>query len=71
MFDHFPPCLSTNRIGLENAQLGFNTFHLNDVVVECPDGKKLIFPCNKWLDRNSGDGKAVRELFPVYQQGKH
>ncbi|KAM6985878.1 lipoxygenase homology domain-containing protein 1 [Aplochiton taeniatus] len=29
-----------------------------------PEAQAIVFPCNRWLDRNEDDGQIVRELMP-------
>ena len=40
-------------------------WHLDDIFVEMPNGKRTIFPCNAWLAKDEGDGKLERDLFPL------
>ena len=54
-----------NRIGHDNTGVGPG-WHLKEVIIESIDlGKKWIFPCNRWLDKNEGDGRIDVELTPL------
>ncbi len=41
-------------------------WHLQEVVIECEEvNRKWVFSCNRWLDKNEGDGRIEVELKPV------
>ena len=52
------------RIGHDNAG-GAAAWYLDHVEIDCPtQDKKLIFPCERWLDKNKDDGLIEMELYP-------
>ena len=52
------------RIGHDGTGVGAG-WHLKEVIVDAPKlGKKWHFPCGHWLDKNEGDGKTERDLYP-------
>ena len=53
------------RIGHDNKG-GFAGWRLDNVEVESPSlGKRLRFPCDRWLDKKEDDGAIERDLFPI------
>ncbi|XP_072045883.1 lipoxygenase homology domain-containing protein 1-like [Amphiura filiformis] len=53
------------KIGHDNKG-GFAGWMLDNVEVESPSiGKRLYFPCDRWLDKKEDDGAIERELLPV------
>ena len=54
-----------SRIGHDNKG-GFAGWRLDNVEIEAPSiGKRLHFPCDRWLDLKEDDGLIERELTPV------
>ena len=50
------------RVGHDNSGAGPG-WHLKEVVVEGPhDGRRYKFTCDRWLDKNSEDGRIERDL---------
>jgi hypothetical protein len=52
------------RVGHDNSKLAAG-WHLDKVIIKRPDqNKQWLFVCNKWLDKQEGDRKIERELYP-------
>ncbi len=49
------------RVGHDNAG-GAAAWHLDRIEIVV-NGRKLNFPCNKWLDKKKDDGLIERELY--------
>ena len=56
-------------IGHDNKG-GFAGWMLERVEIESPSmpGKRLYFPCGRWLDKKEDDGLIERELTPVERE---
>lgn len=53
------------KIGHDGKGIG-SGWHLKEVIIDAPKlGKKLRFPCNRWLDVNEADGKIECDLTPL------
>uniref|UniRef100_A0A3Q3WIH2 PLAT domain-containing protein n=1 Tax=Mola mola TaxID=94237 RepID=A0A3Q3WIH2_MOLML len=56
------------RIGHDNSG-GSAGWFLDWVEVDAPSqGRKLRFPCGRWLDKGEDDGAVVRDLYPAELQ---
>lgn len=53
------------RIGHDNKG-GMAGWFLNKVEIDIPSlGRRLQFPCGRWIDKSKDDGALERELYPL------
>ena len=52
---------------LKNKNLINIMLYLQVVLEETESGKKVTFPCDKWLSRDEGDGEIIREFAAAHE----